>query len=211
MLTDEPTPLPVHRSHKLADGAVWDVREDTFAYGDETLTRQYLDHPGAVLVLALDEDDRALLIRQYRHPIAVKEWEIPGGLMDEPGESGLAGAQRELAEEANLAAEDWAVLLDTATTPGGSTELIRIFVARSLHETTTDFVRHGEEADMEYRWVTLEEIRDAAFRGDVQNGTLLHAVFAALDAKSRGWRDLRPADTPWPGRQYVRGERTLRS
>ena len=211
MIHDQHEPLPVTSSHKIASGAVWDVREDQFEYAGQTLTRQYLDHPGAVLVLALDDEDRALLIRQYRHPIATREWEIPGGLMDAPGESGVEGAKRELAEEANLAANDWYVLLDTATTPGGSSELIRIFVARSLYETTTDFVRDGEEADMEYRWVKLEDIRDAAFRGEVQNGTLLHAVFAALDARSRNWKDLRPANSPWPARDRVRGERTLKS
>ncbi len=204
-LEDEPFDPEVESSRLLAPGAVWDVREDVFRYGDETLTRHYVDHPGAVMVLAVDEQNRALLIRQYRHPIGQREWEIPGGLMDQPGELPLAAAKRELLEEAGLVAQTWHVLLDTVTSAGGSTELIRIYLAQQLSEGDSDFVPDGEEADMERRWVDVTEIRDAIFAARVQNGPLLHGVLALLQARSA---DLRPADAPWPRRDLVRGERT---
>jgi 8-oxo-dGTP pyrophosphatase MutT (NUDIX family) len=205
-IEDIPEQVHVSESTMRAEGAVWDMREDTFEFGaDETLTRQFIDHTGAVMVIAVDEHDRALLIQQYRHPIGQREWELPGGLMDEAGESPLRAAQRELAEEASLKAHDWHLLLDTAPSPGGSTELIRIYIARDLSEAHTDFVRSGEEADMQHRWVGLSEIRDAIFAGKVQNGPLLHAVLALFAQQDRRLRD---PNTEWERRQLVHGSRS---
>ena len=197
-------------SELLVTGHVWDVRRDRFPFGGVTLERDYVDHPGAVAVLALDERDRVLLIRQYRHPIAHRDWEIPAGLMDVAGEPGLAGAQRELAEEADLSAARWDVLLDICTTPGGNSETIRIFLARELSPIEHDYVRSEEEAEMLLRWEPLDDVIDAVLRGDVQNAVTTNAVLAAAAARTRGWRTLRSAATPWQRRDRVRGERSKR-
>src|SRR5699024_5294316 len=106
-------------------------------------------------ILALDDEDRVLLIRQYRHPVRRRDWEIPAGLLDVAGEHPLATARRELAEEADLAATQWSVLAEFATSPGGSNELIRVYLARGLTELEP-FARTEEEADIERRWVGLD-------------------------------------------------------
>ena len=113
-----------------------------------------------------------LLIKQYRHPVRTREWEIPAGLLDVDGEDPLAAAQRELAEEADLVAAEWAVLADFVTSPGGSDEAIRIYLARGLSATPEAFAREDEEADMELRWVPLDECVDAVLARRVQNPSL---------------------------------------
>ena len=136
VLADEPVDLPLRESDQVFDGLVWDLRRDTFELGGQPIVREYVDHPGAVAVLALDEHDRAFLIRQYRHPVRTREWEIPAGLLDVAGEDPFVAAQRELAEEGDLAASEWAVLADFVTSPGGSDEAIRIYLARGIRESS---------------------------------------------------------------------------
>ena len=97
---DEYVDLPVAERETVFEGRIWDVRRDTLGYGDEgaQIVREYVVHTGAVAVLALDDDDRVLLIKQYRHPVRAREWEIPAGLLDAAHESPLVAARRELAE-----------------------------------------------------------------------------------------------------------------
>ncbi|WP_449278871.1 NUDIX domain-containing protein [Leucobacter sp. GX24907] len=208
-LADEFAPeIRILESELVHRGHVWDVRSDRFEFGDQVLTRDYVDHTGAVGVLVLDDDERVLLLRQYRHAIAHRDWEIPAGLMDLPDEPGLAAAQRELAEEADLQAEHWHLLLDTYTSPGGMSETLRIFLARGLSPVEHDFVRDGEEAEMVSRWVPLSEAVEAALDGRVQNGVTTNALLAAEAARARGWKTLRDPETPWDRRALTRGLRS---
>ena len=210
-LADEPArDVRVLSSEVIAPGYVWDVRRERFAFGDGELSRDYVDHPGAVAALALDEAGRVLLIRQYRHAIAHRDWEIPAGLMDLPGESGLAAAQRELAEEVDLEAGRWDLLLDMWSTPGGNSEAVRVFLARDLRPTGSAFEREGEEAEMVLRWEPLDAVVEAVLAGRVQNSITVSAVLAAYASRADSWASLRPADTAWTGRDRVRGERSSR-
>lgn len=204
---DETAPLrdELREQHVLAsevvfDGAIWDVRRDTFDLAGQQLTREVVDHPGAVAVLALDAQDRAVLIRQYRHPIAAHEWEIPAGLLDIQGEDPLVAARRELAEETDLRAEEWSVLVDYWSSPGGMDEALRVYLARGLSEVPAAerFQREGEEAHLLQRRVPLDEARDAVLAGQVHNATLIIAVLTAERMRAGGWRDLRPGASPWP-------------
>ncbi len=195
-LSDELVSPRILSSEIAFGGIVWDVRRETFVHGDGEITREFVAHTGAVAVLVMDAADNVLLIRQYRHPIRAREWELPAGLLDQPTESALLAAQRELAEEADLAAAEWAVLTDFSTSPGGSNEQLRIYLARGLTETVP-FVRTEEEADIEKRWATLDEIVDAVLARDVQNSILVIAALAAQASRSRGWATLAPADEPW--------------
>lgn len=206
LLADSPAPVEVSSSEVMFDGYVWDVRRETFAYGEETLRRDFVDHPGAVAIFALDDEDRVLLIKQYRHPVRRREWEPPAGLLDAEGESPLDAAKRELAEEADLEASDWAVLSDYLTTPGGNNEAIRIFLARGVRATGSVFEREGEEADMELRWVPLGDVVDAVLASRVQNPSLVIGALAAEASRARGWSTLRPADSPWPAHPLHRGD-----
>lgn len=200
--------IEVRESIRLVEGRVWDVQRDRLSYAGDELVRDYVDHTGAVGVLALDEHDRVLLIQQYRHAIAAREWEIPAGLMDAPHESGLETAKRELAEEADLTAETWHVLTELYTTPGGSSETIRVFLARNLSTLEHDYVRTGEESDMRVEWVPLEDAVTAVLERRIQNGVLIAAVLAAHAAQQRNWLTLAHANEPWTRRDWVRGERS---
>lgn len=178
-LADEPHALEIRSSDIVFDGAVWDIRRERFAYGDGELAREFMAHPGAVAVLALDEDGRLLSIQQYRHPIRERNWELPAGLLDVHGEEPLMAAQRELAEEADLVAEVWEPLITMHTSPGGSDEIIHVFQATGLSATASAFDRSAEEADIVTRWVSLDEAVEAVLAGRARNGIFMAAVLAA--------------------------------
>ena len=197
-LRDDPTSPPILSSERVFDGRVWDVRRETFELGGADIVRDFVDHPGAVAVLAMDERDRVLLIKQYRHPVRSRDWELPAGLLDISGESPLIAAQRELAEEVDLVAETWDLLSEFMTSPGGSNEVIRIYLARGVSAAPTVFERTEEEAGIEQRWVPLDEAVDAVLNRDVQNAILCLAVLAASAGRDRGWQTLGPVDSPWP-------------
>lgn len=179
------------------------VEDDIRPPSGEVFTRQYLTHPGAVAVIALDEQDRVAVVHQYRHPVAMKLVEPPAGLLDAEGESFLAAAQRELAEEALLKAEDWRVLVDIFTTPGGCEESIRIYLARGLSATARPegFVLEDEEAHMDISWVPLDELATQILAGTIQSPSMVSGTMALQAARLAGRLDeLRPADAPWPAR-----------
>lgn len=200
MLADDLFDAEVVGTETVFEGRVWNIRRDRVAYGGETLVREYMDHTGAVAILALDDDDRVLLIKQYRHPVRARDWEIPAGLLDVADEDPLPAARRELAEEADLVASTWHVLAEFYTTPGGSDEAIRVYLARGLTAAPEAFARSAEEADIEVRWVPLDDVVDAVLDRRVQNPSLVVGVMAAHLSRARGWQTLAPADAPWPRR-----------
>ena len=169
-------------------GRVWDVRSDTVRYGDGEIVRQYVDHPGAAAIVAVDDEERVLLIQQYRHPIRHRDWEIPAGLLDIAGESPLETAQRELVEEADLTAADWEPLLSIFTTPGGNDEVVHVFLARGLSPVGTAHAREAEEADIRVEWIPLQDAVTGVLKGRLRNGILAVGVLAAAEAIRRGRR-----------------------
>ena len=195
VLADEPAHHEVTSREVIGTGRLLTLVRETFTYGDSELAREFIEHPGAVAVLALDDDDQVLLIRQYRHPVRTREWELPAGLLDIADEPRLLAAQRELAEETGMAAAEWHQLVEIAASAGGSTEIVTVFLARGLVEVASDYVRDGEEADIEARWVPIGDVADAASAGRLRNGVLVAGVFAALAARASGWRALRPLNT----------------
>lgn len=184
-LTDAPEPHRVLAGETVFRGTVWDVRRERVAYGDGTLTREFVRHPGAVGVLALDDRDRVALVHQYRHPVRARLWELPAGLLDVPGEAPLEAARRELAEEAELEAEDWEPLIDLFTTPGGSDERLRLYRATGLRHRVTDFERTGEERDMGLVWRPFAAVRDAVLAHRLHNPTLVVGVLAETARRAR--------------------------
>lgn len=200
MLQDDPASFEVTRTDTPFTGRVWNIRRDEVAYGGATMVREYMDHTGAVAVLALDDQDRVLLIKQYRHPVRMREWEIPAGLLDIAEEDAQPAAARELAEEADLVAARWDVLAEFATSPGGSDESIRIYLARDLSPAAETYARTEEEADIEVAWVPLDEVVDAVLARRVQNPSLIVGVMTAHAARARDWVTLAPADSAWERR-----------
>ena len=198
---DEHVPVRLVSSQTVFEGKVFDIQRDelTLALSEQPIVREYMGHPGAVVIVALRGDEgneEILLERQYRHPVRAKLWEVPAGLLDIPGEDPLIGAQRELAEEADLTAEHWDVLLDIFNSPGCSSESIRIFLARGLESTGQTFDREDEEADFEYQWVRLDDAVTAALDGRLHNASTVSAVLATDAACRRGWK-LRSLSSEW--------------
>jgi len=178
--------------------------DDVVMPGGAVVRRDYQVHPGSVAVLALDDEGRALVIRQYRHPVRHKLWEIPAGLLDVPGENPLHAAQRELYEEAHVKAEDWRVLTDVFTTPGGCDEAVRIFLARGLSEAEGQrFEVEDEEADMEVSRVQVDALVRGVLAGELHNNCLVVGVLALVAARGGDGLDaLRPAEASWPARPF---------
>lgn len=202
-LVDEVRAAPVRSSELVMSGAVWDVRRDVVDLGPAgEVTREYVDHPGAVSVVALRQDrgaDEVALIRQYRHPVRSHEWELPAGLLDVPGEPGVAAAARELAEEADLRAERWDLLSEYFSSPGGLNEAKRIFLARDLSDVPAGerFDREAEELGMPVRWARLEDAVEAVLAGSMRNSAATIGLLAAYASRARGWSSLRRADEAW--------------
>jgi 8-oxo-dGDP phosphatase len=205
MLQDTPQEWQVTSTATPFTGKKTSVRSDVVVMPDgTTATRDYQVHPGSVAVLALDDAGRVLVLKQYRHPVRQKLWEIPAGLLDVPGENPLHAAQRELYEEAHVKAEDWRVLTDVYTTPGGCDEAVRVFLARNLSEADGErFEVSEEEADMEFARVPVAELVRGVLAGDLHNNCLVVGVLALQAALAGDGIDaLRPAQAPWPARPY---------
>ncbi len=191
----------VLRSEVVYEGRIISVRKDVVSMpGDTSSQRDVVQHPGAVGVLALDARNRVLLVSQYRHPVGRRLEELPAGLLDVDGEPALDAAQRELAEEAGLAADTWHVLVDTLTSPGMTDEAIRVFLARDVSEVHRDVQEH-EELDMTTAWVDLDEAVSRVLSGDIENAMCVVGVLAADRAVRDGFTRLRPADVRWPARK----------
>jgi 8-oxo-dGTP pyrophosphatase MutT (NUDIX family) len=202
-LADRPEHWPVSSSEVVhATGRVISVRRDTIEPPvGESFVRDVVVHPGAVGVVALDGNNRMLLVRQYRHPVGYKLLEPPAGLLDVQGEQYRLGAERELWEETATKAADWRILVDAFTSPGLTNEAVRIFLARDLSPADESFERLHEEADMETVWAPLIDVVGAVLAGQLQNPILVMGSLAAWTAlNGPGFETLRPADSPWPAK-----------
>jgi len=196
----ESSRYPVRATRRRFTGRVFEVVTDTVGMPDgRDADRDLVRHTGAVGVVALDSDGRVALIRQYRHPVRQMLWELPAGLLDVPGEKPLPAAQRELAEEAGLAASRWDLLLDLHTSPGYSDEAIRIYLARDLSRAQhTGHVPTAEEIELSMAWVDLDEAVAMATRGEITNAAAVAGLLAAGHARQTGWAGLRPVEASWP-------------
>lgn len=159
--------------------------------GAEPFRRLVLEHPGAVVVLALDGAGRVCCLRQYRHPAGRRFVELPAGLCDRPEEEPRAVAERELREEVGLRADSWTHLGSTYSSPGISAERMHFYLARGLHDVDRDgFEPQHEEADMDVFWAPFADLRAAVLDGRVADAPVALAV---LLADARGEAGTRPA------------------
>ncbi|WP_433255883.1 NUDIX domain-containing protein [Streptosporangium sp. CA-135522] len=197
---DAPEEWKVVSSTEHFGGRVISVVTDAvLMHGEEVVERDYVVHPGSVAVVALDDQDRVLMIRQYRHPVRRMLWELPAGLRDVEGEPLHVGAARELAEEAGYRARTWHTLVDAFISPGMTNERTRIFLARDLSplpEGELDFVHRHEEVDMPVVWIPLSDAVRRALEGMIHNSQAVAGILAAYAASADGFASLRPADAP---------------
>jgi ADP-ribose pyrophosphatase len=194
-----PHAYEVESSEVVFRGRVVNVRKDLVRMpGGETSQRDVVVHPGAVAVVALDEQDRVLLVRQYRHPVGEHLWELPAGLRDKQGEARLETARRELLEEGGVRARTWHTLADSLSSPGMTDEVLRIYLARDIDDVPDaerPAVEH-EELEMQSEWVALDEACRRALAGELRNGTCLIGVLATAQAQLSGYAGLREAQPP---------------
>ncbi len=192
-----PQSWPVAGTEEQFKNWLISVRTDKVRLPDgHQVARTVVGHIGAVAVLALDDRDRVLMIRQYRHPVGRQLWEIPAGLRDVTGESLADTARRELLEETGHAAREWHALVDSYASPGITSERIRIFLARGVEAAQSDYEREGEEKFLRTAWFPLAEAVQAALAGKLHNGATIQGVLAAHIARSQGFASLRPQDAP---------------
>jgi 8-oxo-dGDP phosphatase len=179
-LVDRPERWPVHESEDIWRGSTpFAVRRDLVSVpgGSERFWRLVLEHPGAVVILAVDDEERALVLRQYRHAAGHRFVELPAGLLDQPGEDPLEAARRELREEGGLEAGEWVHLHHLHNSPGFSSERIDIYLARDLRPVDRgDFVPENEEADMSMHWVPVDELVRAVLDKRLTDGPLATAL-----------------------------------
>ncbi|MFL6143587.1 MAG: NUDIX domain-containing protein [Labedaea sp.] len=198
-MTDERHTFSVGSTRDLHVGRILALRMDEVVMpGGDTATREVVEHPGAVAVVALDEAGEVTLIDQYRHPLGRRLWELPAGLLDHAGEDPLEAAKRELVEEVGLAAEHWSVLLDMATSPGFTDEVVRIYLATGLSEVDRELLGE-EEADLRSSRFPLDDAVRLALAGEILNGQASAGLLAAHAVRA-GMARPRPANQPWPSR-----------
>ncbi|MGD9962244.1 NUDIX domain-containing protein [Nocardioides sp.] len=175
---------PVTESVDLhRDGWVIALRSDRIRppghHDGPDFRRFVVEHPGAVVILAMDDDRQVVCLRQYRHAVRHRLLELPAGLRDEDGEPAVETAKRELREEAEVEAEHWTRLLSTWSSPGFTTERIEIFLATGLRDSPRgDFVLEHEEAEMERLMVPFDDLLAAVLDGRVADGPVVQAVLA---------------------------------
>lgn len=204
-VVDQPQLWPVESSTLRFSGHIVDLRTDLVRMPDgSTAERDIVAHPGAVGVIVLDDRERVLLVRQYRHAPQRLLWEPPAGLLDAEadGQTPQDNAARELYEEAGFRASDWLVLVDLFTSPGMSSEAVRLYLARGVTEVAAAerWVGHDEEADMPYAWVPLDEAVGKVLDGELHNPLAVSGILATAAARQRGFDRLRPAQAVWPER-----------
>lgn len=204
-VVDTVEPRPIVDSVSRFEGRIWSIRTDTVDFAGHHVARDIQQHLGAVAVIAIDSASRVLLIRQYRHPVAMALFEPPAGLLDVDGEAPHLTAARELAEESGYEASTWHVLVDFLNSPGGSSEAIRVYLARDLQPILGGRPHTGEaeELHLPRAWVDLDEAKDLVLTGRVGSPTAVCGILAAWASRAGGWSSLRPVNAPWPARDTV--------
>lgn len=186
-LADTPEEWPVSETRVVYDAWVVRLHEDRVRRPghpeEEPFTRLVVDHPGAVIVLAVDDDDRVLCLWQYRHAIGRRLVQLPAGLLDVAGEDPVAAARRELLEEAGLEAAEWTHLTSAYSSPGFTSELSHYYLARGVTAADRgDFTPQHEEAEMQVGWVPFADLHEAVLGGRLSDA---HLAVAVLSAGSR--------------------------
>jgi 8-oxo-dGDP phosphatase len=204
--SDFPDPRLIVSSESVYRGKIWEVVRDKFEISDIGLTRDFVKHPGAVAVVALNEAQEVLLISQYRHPVAHTMIEIPAGLLDRLDEDPLEAAKRELAEESGYSAANWSLLIDFCTSPGSSSEAVRIYLASDLQPILdSSFIKTAEESEIQIWFESLAVAVSKVFAGEIQSPTAAVGLLAASIHSSTP-QHLRNSDSKWRMRETLIAE-----
>ena len=156
-------------SQLVYTGKITSIRRDELTRGDgKTFVRETAVASDAVGIVAMDDKGRILLIRQYRHPMGRPVWEIPAGRMDVEGEKPEETALRELREEADTEASSVELLTLFLNSAGWTTEKTYVYLAKDLMDVP-EFQRENEEADIEKKWLSLNEAAELVKSGEIDD------------------------------------------
>ncbi len=166
-------------SQLIYRGRILTLRRDTVTLpnGREAV-REVAEHPGGVGILALDGENRAALVRQYRYAFGQAMWEIPAGKR-EPGEEPLTTARRELQEEVGASAAHWQALGEIIPSPGCYGERLWLYLAREL---TLGRTHPDEDEFLELQWMPLEELTEKCLAGELQDAKTIIAALKVRNA-----------------------------
>jgi ADP-ribose pyrophosphatase len=142
--------------------------------------RSIIKHPGSAVMMAVDENDQILLVKQFRLPAEQDLWELPAGRID-PGETALEAARRELHEETGYHAEQWTELVSYWASPGYVAEKMTIYLAQNL---TAGPQQPMDDERIEIRWFPKDELADWIRSGKILDGKTLVGYFMWLDKKT---------------------------
>lgn len=204
-VSDHWQPAPLVSQQVVHRGGKWNVIVETAIISGQVVQRDIVVHPGAVAIVVLDQHDRVYLIRQYRQAIGAYLFETPAGLLDGDSEPPLTAARRELVEEAGLEARTWHVLADFLNSPGGSSEAIRIYLARDISVLPAGRPHTGEaeETELPGVWIDLDVAAELVLAGELNNPTTVVGVLAAVASRNTGWASLRPENASWKARDSL--------
>ncbi|MEW6724359.1 MAG: NUDIX hydrolase [Bacillota bacterium] len=161
---------------KVYEGYIVKVRVDEVVLPDGRASRrEVVETPGAVAMVALDQEGRVALVRQFRYAVGEETIEVPAGKL-ETGEAPEETARRELAEEVGVTAACWRHLVDIYTSPGFSDEMVRVYLA--THLEPAESTPEGEEF-LEVEWVPLHQAVAAARSGEIRNAITVCALLMA--------------------------------
>lgn len=172
----------IESSTHLLESHVFNVERRVVRHAEQTYERDVVVHPGGVAVLAIDNEGRVGVIRQWRSPFDAYLWEIPAGTQDVAHEVPLETAKRELREELGVNAKQWRLLGRFMVSPGWTNQIMTIFEARDL--TITERAPEGpEEMTASIHWFSPEQLRDVLFEEPAIESTItiaLHRVFGTF-------------------------------
>lgn len=192
-------------SELLLDSPIIAVRRDGVVMpGGGVANREIVEHFGAVAILAFD-GEKIPMVRQYRHCVKQRLWELPAGILDVADEDPLECARRELQEETGLAAQNWSLIVDLVSSPGFCEESIRVFLATNLREIERP-EPEDEEADMQLEWFTVDEAVNMVLRGEIVNGIAIAAIMTGARLIEQGLNG-RSTDEPFALRPTAMAER----
>lgn len=177
-ISDLADPWPVTSKKVIFDTSYIKLIQETVSGPDNEFDRTLVRPNDAIGILAADAAGRVLLVSQYRHPVGGTVVEIPAGTRDVAGEDLVETVHRELAEEADLAAENVTQLLNLTMTPGYSSERLAVFLATGLSRTQGSFDREDEEAQMSHYWMTPESAIKAIESGLITDAKTVAAIYA---------------------------------
>jgi ADP-ribose pyrophosphatase len=164
-------------TREIFSGRIIKVRVDTVSLPDgQQSTREVVEHAGAVAVIALDNDNNIIMVRQYRKPVEMVLMEIPAGTM-EKDEDPLLCAQRELREETGFSADRWERILSYYSAPGFTDEYLHLYLATGLTGGEIDL---DEDEFVETVSIPLKEAWRMIFAGEIADGKSIIGIQYAI-------------------------------